>query len=59
VLACGPLVADIVVRVRRESLRKLVETVGADRLHAVEGDYVAELEALCEIKGITGHGIEP
>jgi len=49
----------IVVRMRRESLRKLVETVGANHLHAVEGDYVAELEAFCEIKGIKGHRIEP
>lgn len=49
----------IVIRIRPESLRELVETVGANHLHAVEGDYLEEIRTFCEIKGIVEHEVEP
>jgi len=49
----------IVVKMSPESMRKLVETVGANHLHAVEGDYSEELKAFCWIKGIEVHEIQP
>ncbi len=49
----------IVVRVGPEAMRRLVATVGANHLHAVEGDYMEELRAFCEIKGVELHEIEP
>ena len=49
----------IVIRMRPESLRRLVETVGANHLHAVEGDYVEEIEIFCDIKGVVRHEIQP
>lgn len=47
----------IVVRARPEGVRRLVETVGANHLHAVEGDYSEELKAFCQLKGIEVHEI--
>lgn len=49
----------IVVKMCPESVRKLVETVGANHLHAVEGDYAEELKTLCWLKSIEVHEIEP
>lgn len=49
----------IVIRMSPDSLRELVETVGANHLHAVEGDYLEEIRVFCEIKGIVGHEIRP
>ncbi|MEM2187651.1 MAG: hypothetical protein QXU62_07875 [Thermofilaceae archaeon] len=48
----------IVVRARPEGARRLVETVGANHLHAVAGDYLEELRVFCELKGIDFHEIE-
>ncbi|MEM0023875.1 MAG: hypothetical protein QXP94_05840 [Thermofilaceae archaeon] len=48
----------IVVRARPEGVRRLVETVGANHLHAVAGDYLEELRVFCELKGIDFHEIE-
>lgn len=45
----------IVVRVDPESLQRLVKTIGANHLHAVEGDYSEEVKAFCEIKGVELH----
>lgn len=49
----------IVVRMSPESLEQLVKTVGANHLHAVEGDYSEEVRAFCEIKGVELHEINP
>lgn len=42
----------IVVRISRDKFRRLIEVLGANHLHAVEGDYVRELEEFCRLMGI-------
>ncbi|MEM2216778.1 MAG: hypothetical protein QW731_00190 [Thermofilaceae archaeon] len=49
----------IVVKISPGALQQLVEIIGANHLHAVEGDYSEEVKAFCEIKGVELHEIIP
>ena len=48
-----------VIHIKPESFKQLLTTLGANHMHAVEGDYTQELEKFCQIKNIKPHKINP
>lgn len=48
----------IVVKINREKFNNLIETIRANHLHAVEGDYTEELSKICELLNIKLHRIQ-
>lgn len=49
----------IVIHIKPDSFKQLLTILGANHMHAVEGDYTEELEKFCEIKNIKPHKINP